>query len=225
MKKKTPLEYGKYFHVYNRGNNKQAIFFETKDYLHFLELVSIFISPIADIYAYALMGNHFHFLIRIKDEEEIGYLNPLNAESEELDKKWKIFETIPPDLSKKQWKRPIPQNMFQHLFNAYARFVNTKYKRIGHLFEKNFERKLVSDEMYLKALILYIHNNPVKHGFCESPVEYPWTSYLSLVSIKPTRLQRKQVIGWFDNKANFIAVHQNYSDDFDDIQAFLMDDE
>ncbi|HPR84549.1 MAG TPA: hypothetical protein PLG33_00780 [Prolixibacteraceae bacterium] len=54
---------------------------------------------------------------------------------------------------------------------------------------------------------MYIHNNPVHHGFCDHPVEYPWSSYLTCISIKPTKLHREQVIGWFDNQANFKYMH------------------
>ncbi|HNX55348.1 MAG TPA: hypothetical protein PKO30_07175 [Prolixibacteraceae bacterium] len=59
----------------------------------------------------------------------------------------------------------------------------------------------------MKQVILYIHNNPVHHGFCDHPVEYPWSSYLTCISIKPTKLHREQVIGWFDNQANFKYMH------------------
>jgi hypothetical protein len=38
-------------------------------------------------------------------------------------------------------------------------------------------------------------------------MEYPWSSYLTCVSIKPTKLHREQVIGWFDNQANFKYLH------------------
>jgi hypothetical protein len=38
-------------------------------------------------------------------------------------------------------------------------------------------------------------------------VEYPWSSYLTCVSIKPTKLHRTEVVGWFDSEANFKAMH------------------
>jgi len=47
----------------------------------------------------------------------------------------------------------------------------------------------------------------VNHGFCRRPEEYPWSSYQTWVSIKPTKLARKAVIGMFDDKANFIYMH------------------
>ena len=45
------LEYGNYYHIYNRGTNKKNLFEKEDDYKHFFNLLSIFIEPVADIYA------------------------------------------------------------------------------------------------------------------------------------------------------------------------------
>ncbi|MCK5029484.1 MAG: hypothetical protein KAR57_07615 [Bacteroidales bacterium] len=76
------------------------------------------------------------------------------------------------------------------------------------MFEKNYERKLVKNKKQLINLILYIHNNPVKHGFVEDNVEYPWTSYTSLVSEELTILKRKQVVEYFEDLENFKYLHK-----------------
>ena len=219
------LEHGKYYHIYNRGTNSQKIFFEEGDYNHFLDLMSVFLTPVVNVYAYVLMGNHFHFAVRIKDEDEIGYLNSANSNSDILMTKWKAY--FPESQEEKQKgkfvKKPDPDKMLQHLFNAYAKWFNKRHKRTGALLEHPYERIEVSNENYLKRLILYIHNNPVKHGFCDNPVEYGWSSYLSLISIKPTKFARETVMGWFDNKANFIAVHKKQDDNFDDIEDLFLE--
>ena len=62
-----PLQYGQYYHIYNRGNNGETLFRERRNYVYFLNLYDKYIEPIAETYAYCLMGNHFHFLVRIKD--------------------------------------------------------------------------------------------------------------------------------------------------------------
>ena len=74
MIQRVPLEFGKYYHIYNRGINKCDIFKESSNFIHFLTLYSKYISLIADTYAWVLMKNHFHFLVRIKNEKEIGFL-------------------------------------------------------------------------------------------------------------------------------------------------------
>ncbi len=51
------------YHIYNRGNNQQQIFFKPDNYLYFLKKVRKFILPYCDILAYCLTPNHFHFQI------------------------------------------------------------------------------------------------------------------------------------------------------------------
>lgn len=63
------------YHLYNRGNQKTKVFFEPRNYLFFLEKVRKHIIPSADILAYCLMPNHFHFMIRVKEEAEENVLN------------------------------------------------------------------------------------------------------------------------------------------------------
>lgn len=69
--KKEIFEAGHYYHIYNRGNNKENIFIEERNYVYFLQLLKIYILPVADVYAYCLLKNHFHLLVRIKEEDEL----------------------------------------------------------------------------------------------------------------------------------------------------------
>ncbi len=66
----APLQQGVYYHIYNRGNNRQDIFLETRNYAYFLKLYATYIAPIADTYAYCLLKNHFHLMVRIRSEAE-----------------------------------------------------------------------------------------------------------------------------------------------------------
>ncbi len=65
------LESGKYYHIYNRGINSCDIFRHDENYEHFLRLYDKYINPIAKTFAWVLMKNHFHFLVRIKEEKII----------------------------------------------------------------------------------------------------------------------------------------------------------
>lgn len=199
------IDFGYYYHVYNRGNNRQDIFFEDDNYSHFLKLYEKYIYPITDTYCWCLMKNHFHFLIRIKEENEI--------ESEQLNYSTK---------NGLQVKKVNPSKQFSHLFNAYTQAVNKKYNRTGSVFEKKFKRKLVSSEAYLIKLISYIHNNPVHHGVVESLNDYKWSSFSSLLSHKPTKLCRKEVIELFGDSENFVYCHQKNMS-FDDIEELIIE--
>jgi REP element-mobilizing transposase RayT len=58
------LATGEYYHLYNRGNNRQAIFFERENYLYFLRQFRYFVAAeTADVVAYCLMPNHYHLLV------------------------------------------------------------------------------------------------------------------------------------------------------------------
>ncbi|TRX36048.1 hypothetical protein FNW52_08470 [Flavobacterium sp. ZT3R18] len=196
-----PLEFGNYYHIYNRGNNSETVFKETRNYEHFLNLYSTHIEPITDTYAWSLMKNHFHLLVRIKTIEEIVLLQ----------------ESKNPPVTK---KIIAPHQSFGNLFNAYSKAINKGYDRHGALFERPFKRKLIDNNTYLQNVIKYIHYNPVKHGICDHPIEYPWSSYLTCVSHKPTKLRRNEVISIFGNLENFKQVHSQ-NEDFSDLEKSL----
>lgn len=137
---------GNFYHIYNRGNNGQDIFFENENYIFFLNRYDRYISPFCETIAWVLLKNHFHILIYVKDYEDF---NMNNLE----------YSTV------KSPKRIDLHLQFGHFFNSYAKAINKRYKRTGSLFEKKFERKIVNSDTYLQNLIHYIHYNPVKTSF------------------------------------------------------------
>ena len=175
------LEPGVFYHIYNRGNNKGNIFIEEKNYAYFLYLVSKHLTPACELYCYCLLKNHFHLLLRIKD-----------------------FEELPAKLISEKNRLHQP---FANLFNAYSKGINKVYKRSGSLFQKNFDRKRVTNESYLRSLILYIHLNPVKHGFIDDYTNYKHSSFQTIMSDEPTDLKREEVIQFFEDKENFLFCH------------------
>jgi REP element-mobilizing transposase RayT len=77
-KQKTPLVPGKYYHIYNRGNNREKLFFKDHDYLFFLEKYRLLVAPYVSTYAFCLLPNHFHFLIYLKDKKEFSKIKVSN---------------------------------------------------------------------------------------------------------------------------------------------------
>ncbi len=202
---------GQIYHIYNCGINGENLFRESENYEHFLDLIDKYVLPVSEVFAWVLMPNHFHLLARIKDNVAYKYtLSDLEKEGEAWfdDHKWETIDlsacAVPDSVSlKDSVKIPKPNLHFSHLFNAYSKYYNKHYTRHGDLFERRFKRKHIDNEWYLKRVLLYIHNNPVHHGFCSHVLEYPWSSYLTCLSVKPTKLKRESVMGWFDNEANF----------------------
>ncbi len=159
--RKVPLVGGEFFHVYNRGNSKQKIFFCDKDYQHFVKLLYLCnstkplnfredivraeINPfdwekgetLVSIAAWVLMPNHFHIYLTSKVFPKDGPL-----EVKELENKISIF--------------------MKKLGTAYSSYINTKYNRTGSLFEGRFKSMHVVKDTHAKYLFSYIHLNPIK---------------------------------------------------------------
>ena len=195
----TPLENGCYYHIYNRGNNKESIFKDELNYAYFLKLWRKYISPIADTYAYCLLDNHFHSMIRIKEDvaikpkESLGRMN-------------------------------LPEQQFANFFNAYAKGINSRYSRTGKLFEERFNRKLIDKPEYFTQLIYYIHANPQKHGFINDFRQYKHSSFSSFLSKSPTALMRNEVIEWFGGENNFEEFHSEKQPLLTARDSFAIDD-
>ena len=181
MRDFVPLEHGEYYHIYNRGNNGENLFVEERNYPHFLRSYVRYISPIADTFAFALLRNHFHLLVRIK---------------------------VPPDVAGSR-DLPNPTQQFSNLCNSYAKSINKAYGRTGSLFQKRFGRIPVTSDAYFAALVRYIHFNPQKHGFVTDFRQYPYSSYQLMLSNQSTHLMRDVVLEWFGGKDTFIEFHQD----------------
>ena len=176
------MDAGNFYHVYNRGINKQPIFFEEENYFYFLKQFKKYVSPFADVLAYSLLPNHFHLFIRVKE--------------------------FPIEPKSKTKLNPV-EKAFKDFFISYAKSINKRYKRTGALFQYKFKRKEVIDINHYTRLVYYIHLNPVKAGLCSSFNEWKFSSYSSLISNRPTILLRHELLEWFSNKEAFIEFHES----------------
>lgn len=70
------FEFESVYHIFSHVNGKELIFREELNYQFFLKQLDKYIIPIAEIYAYCLLPNHFHLLLRFKNIEGV------NAEDE-----------------------------------------------------------------------------------------------------------------------------------------------
>lgn len=201
MQNITKLVRGKFYHIYNRGNNKENIFVQHKNYLYFLKQYSGYIYPVAETYAYCLMRNHFHLLVRLRSKQEQRDLLGLQD----------LIGLKP------------PSQHFSNFFNSYAKAINKAYNRSGSLFQEHFGRIEVDTTLYFNNLVHYIHFNPQKHGFIEDFRQYPYSSYTSFLSQKETRLMRQEVLARFNGKTGFKEFHDQLPDE-EYIKELIIDD-
>ena len=194
----VPLTPGVVYHIYNRGNNGENISIEARNYDYFMKLYDKYITPVAETYAYCLLRNHFHLMVRIKDLP--GFQNLAGLEE----------------------SKPISQH-FSNFFNAYTKAINKAYQRSGSLFEKPFKRKPVTNNRYFKMLITYIHQNPQRHDLIADFREWPYSSYQMMLNDKPTQLARDTTLSWFECSRNLVSYHDTTAD-FKGIADFIIDD-
>jgi len=194
--KYTPFEVEKYYHIYNRGNNRENIFIEDDNYLYFIKLLKKYLLPILDIYSYCLLPNHFHLIVKLKDESHLPYAIKTG--------KTKLYQP------------------FSNLFNAYTKAINKRYSRRGSLFQEHLKRKEITDEDYLRNLIIYVNTNPNHHDISNF-TEYKFSSYAELMSQKQTVLARKDVIDLFEDVENFKYVHQQKKINIETIKDIILE--
>ncbi len=192
----------KLYHIYNHANGAENLFREAENYRYFLKQWKKHIQPIADTLAYCLMPNHFHFLIKIREQSEL----------ESTFGKFETFQKLEYHLSKQ----------FSNFFSSYTQAYNKKYNRKGSLFSPNFKKKEISSNEYLSRVIAYIHLNPVHHGFTEHLGQWPFCSYSAYIEQKPTLLYLNYALDWFGGREELIAFHENYLTKTSDLEEGMM---
>jgi len=195
----VPLLPGKVYHLFNHAVGTENLFREDRNYVFFLGKYQKYATPVCRTFSYALLPNHFHFLVQIRSQTEIASLMP-SSEGITSDEACAAFV----------------MQQFSNLFNAYAKAYNKIYCRKGALFIDYLQRKPVENTTYFQDAVLYHHFNAVKHGFCHTPLDYRFSSYPSFLSNLPSLLERETVVRQFGGQAAFIARHQGYDWRFDD---------
>ena len=87
----THLEKDRYYHIYNRGNNGEKLFYIPENYLLFMNLYEHYLGPYVETFAFCLMPNHFHFLIRVKCDNEVDRFESISNQFRKMFIKYALF--------------------------------------------------------------------------------------------------------------------------------------
>jgi putative transposase len=203
----TQFEEGHFYHIYNRTIDKQPMFRSDDNFEFFLKKYDEYLSPVADTFAYCLLGNHFHFLIRVK--ESLTTSPDLTT-----------FEKLSNLPDAKVAENPVHQavaHQFRKFFQSYAMAFNKQHQRIGTLFQTPFKRAIVKSDSYFTQLIYYIHSNPQHHNLIDDFRKWKWSSYKRILLDRPSKLKKEEVIDWFGNKQAYQEYHNT-------LQKIMLDD-
>jgi REP element-mobilizing transposase RayT len=149
-----------YYHIYNRGNNKEVIFKEQKNYAYFMTLVEKHILPVADLFAYNLLPNHFHLFIKTKNipasdtnkQFSQPFSNLFNAYAKAINKSYnrtgslfqekfrrkevnsdQYFTSVVLYIHGNAQHHGLVKDFKQHPYTSYHNYVNNTYNKL----EKN----------------------------------------------------------------------------------------
>ena len=227
MTSPSPLLYDTYYHIYNRGVNGEDIFVERRNYDLFLRLYEKHLTPVADLFAYCLLRNHFHLSVRIKSEEEIfERRKTLRVASNDPIKTLKVSTPKTRHDVQEPFREPDDRSpgkplgfetyasrQFSNFFNAYAKTINKAYGRTGSLFQHPFGRVPITTDRQFWNVIAYVHQNPQKHGFVKDFRDWKYSSYGVILSGKPTVIKHNEVMKWFGTKDDYLTLHNQWMTD------------
>lgn len=188
----TKFEEDKFYHIYNRTIDKQAMFKNEDNYVFFLKKLDEYLTPVVELYAYCLLGNHLHLLLRVKPLPDLTIFGKLS------------------NLKNDKSTHDIVSHQFRKFFQSYAMAFNKQHNRIGTLFQTPFKRALIDQEEHFTQLVYYIHANPQLHGLIRDFREWKWSSYCRILSDRPSKLKKKEVIEWFTDLLNFEKYHKEH---------------
>lgn len=192
-----PFINDQFYHVYNRGINKQQVFSNRKDYNRFVKTLFYYqianpkprfslykeggtynIDPtkkIVDIVAYCLMPNHFHILIKQLSDGGIS-------------------------------------EFMRKFIHSYTKYRNTKYRVQGPIFQALFKAVLVKTDEQLLHVSRYIHLNPLVSHLVKDLDLYPWSSYSSYIENNDQRIATGEILSYFKSSKEYQQFVINQAD-------------
>ena len=215
MTSPSALLYNTYYHIYNRGVNRENIFVEERNYALFLNLFERHLAPVVDLFAYCMMKNHFHISVRVKSEKEILETGKTLRVSS-VNNRHGRHGHVPneqADRSIKPLGSHYVSDQFSNFFNAYAKTINKTYGRTGSLFQHPFGRVPITTDRQFWNVIAYIHQNPQKHGFVKDFRDWKYSSYGVILNAKAASINREEVMKWFGTREDYLSLHNQWVTD------------
>ncbi|MCF6351532.1 MAG: transposase [Cyclobacteriaceae bacterium] len=177
------FESNNFYHIYNRGNNKQPVLFKRESYLFFLSKVRKHLSPLVDILAYCLMPNHFHLMVYVPEKHNTRGTNLSRPENS----CYEDDEYIEYD------SKAINKNL-GIILSSYTKAINNRYGRTGSLFQAHTKAKNVSKHQQQAFICFhYIHQNPLKAKLVNKMEDWEFSSYQDYLGIRNGTLCNKQL--------------------------------
>jgi putative transposase len=161
------------YHIYNRGNNRQKLFFTRDNYLFFLGKIRRLLLPHCDIISYCLMPNHFHFQMRTNENS----LMTIRIKEEE---------------------RNVISEALRNILSTYSLAINKQERRTGSLFTQNTKVKDLTpapvDWVYPVTCFHYIHQNPYVASLVTKMEDWEFSSFRDYTQLRNGTLCNQMLV-------------------------------
>jgi len=217
-----PLITDQIYHVINRGVASQPTFLNQRDYQRCLETIFYYQNQNVPL--------RYSFFLRLPEKQKIEILKQLKAEGKFLVEI--IAYCLMPNhlhLLLKQIKDGGISLFMSNVSNSYTRYLNTKQKRLGHLFQGKFKAVRVETDEQLIHLSRYIHLNPYSLYLVKNLDELYQYSYSSLPEYlflsKTNNCQKKIILDHFKKFSykKFLSDQANYQRKLEEIKHLLLE--
>ncbi|MGB3779976.1 MAG: transposase [Tunicatimonas sp.] len=166
------FEPGNTYHIYNRGNNQQPIFFGRRNYLFFLKKIKKELTPHCEILAWCLMPNHFHLMAYYPDRQCLS---------------------SPPLANGMGVVQPL-NRAIAILLSSYTKAINKQERRTGSLFQQKTKAKSLTgsaDPDYPFVCFHYIHQNPRRARLVTQLEDWEFSSFRDYAGLRDGKLADK----------------------------------
>lgn len=209
------IQPGYYYHIYNRGNNSQKIFFKRKNYLFFLKKLRENITPFASIIAWCLMPSHFHIVVYVHNNKLVVESDALSTSSSRhpsYSQATTASGGLPTQSlnNRSKAKQKTFNQSFGHMLSAYTKALQKQENFTGSLFQKRTKAKPLIDyikidpaywntsfgtyinisdgKSYLETCIEYVHQNPVNSGLVKIAEDWEFSSFRDYLGLRKDSL-------------------------------------
>lgn len=202
---------GEFYHVFNRGVEKRLTFLDKRDYRRFIET----------LYYYQFENPKTRFSLRNRPSliREGKGTNSLSVEI--------VCYCLMPNHFHLLLKQVVENGVsifLSKIANSHTKYFNTKYKRIGPLFQGSFKGVRMEDEEQLNHVSRYIHLNPLIDYLVEDLLKYEYSSYPEFLGQKSEFCKSRYILDRFNSSsdyAKFVLDQEDYGRTIKQIERFL----
>lgn len=216
MEQKIEFEPGLYYHEIIKANSDILLFRDNEDRKTFRSLMRRFLLPCCELVSYVILGNHAHLIIR---PHPVSVLSKLCLQISEINLNLratdlgdylagKIVVELP--VGRIPYTGPVDHQIrtcLRGLKHSYSQYQSRKYERKGRQWTKDRMTTLLGDLSDIGRTILYIHKNPVFHGFVRQPEDWEFSSFHEIIMGNNRLVNSQKVIDLFGDRDTFLAEH------------------